>query len=270
MRLLAVLLVGAAEPDMGPDRDQARSVVGVRRLDGGFDRCDVIAVLDLLGMPLVGIEALQHVLRPGHRRRAIELDAVVVIEHDQFAEAEVAGQAGRFGRDALLEVAVGGDDIGPVIDDVAAGSVELGPEARLRDRHPDCVGESLTEWPRGRLDPRREAVLGVTRRDAAPLPERLQVVERDVVAGQVQERVEEHAGVPGAQHEPIAIRPFGVRWRVAQEARPQDVRHRCGAHRGARMTGIGLLDAVDRERPDRIDGELIEVRSDGHRGHSDR
>ena len=47
--------------------------------------------------------------------------------------------------------------------------------------------------------------------------------------------------------------------RVAEEARPERVGHRRGAHRGARVPGVRLLDAVDRERPDRVDGEAVEV-----------
>ena len=109
-------------------------------------------------------------------------------------------------------------------------------------------------------------VFRVARRDAAPLPERLEVLERDGVAGQVQQRVEQHAGVPGAQHEAVAVRPVRMRRGVAQEAGPQDVGHRRGAHRGTRVAGVRLLDGVDRERPDRVDGELVEVGGDGHGG----
>ena len=105
----------------------------------------------------------------------------------------------------------------------------------------------------------------MARRDAAPLPERTEVVERHLVAGQVQERVEQHAGVPGAQHEAVSIRPVGVGRGVAEEARPQHVGHRCGAHRGAGMPGVRLLDGVDRERPDRVDREPVEIGGDAHR-----
>ena len=144
--------------------------------------------------------------------------------------------------------------------------VELVGEAAFRDGHPDRVGEALAERAGRRLDARGQAVLRVARRDAAPLPERLEVLERDVVAGQVEERVEQHAGVPGGQDEPVAIRPVRVRRGVAEEAGPQDVGHRRRAHRCTRVARVGLLDAVDRERPDGVDGQLIEVRGQGHEG----
>ena len=46
MGLLAVLLVRAAVADVGPDRDQARPLVGQRLVDRPLDRGEVVAVLD--------------------------------------------------------------------------------------------------------------------------------------------------------------------------------------------------------------------------------
>ncbi len=178
MRLLRVLLVRAAVADVGPHRDEARPVVGPRGLDGGLDRGEVVAVGDPLGVPAVGVEALGDVLRPGHRRRAVELDAVVVVEHDELAETQVAGEARRLGRDALLEVAVAGDDVRPVVDDRLAVAVELRREPALGDGHADRVGQALAERPGRRLDPRRQPRFRVARRARAPLAERLEVVER--------------------------------------------------------------------------------------------
>ena len=160
----------------------------------------------------------------------------------------------RLGGDALLQVAVGHDPVrrgGRSI--VVAGPVELGGEAALGDGHADRVGEALAERPGRRLDAGRQAVLGMAGRARAPLAERLELLERDVVAGQVEERVEEHRGVAGGQDEPVAVRPVRMRRGVAQEARPEDVGHRRGAHRGAGMTGVRLLHAVDRQGPDRVD-----------------
>ena len=153
--LLAVVLVRAAVADVGPDGDEARPVVGARGLDGRLDGVDVVAVLDPARVPAVGIEALDDVLGEGHRRRPVELDVVVVVEDDQLAQPEVAGEARRLGRDAFLEVAVGRDDVGPVIDDGAVGLVELGRQPSLGDGHPDRVGEALAE--RARWSPRRRA-----------------------------------------------------------------------------------------------------------------
>ena len=269
VRLLRILLVRAAEADVRPDGDEARPVVGPGRLDGGRDRLHVVAVGHALGVPAVRLEARGDILGPGHLRRAVELDEVVVIQDDELAESQVAGQARRFGRHALLEIAVRGDDVGPVIDDRAVGTVgvELGGESALGDGHADRVGQALAERTGRGFDAGRQAVLRVARRDAAPLAERLEVVHRDRVAGQVEQRVQQHAGVPGRQDEAVAIRPVRVRRGVAQEARPDGVGHRRRAHRGTRVARVGLLDAIDGQRADGVDGELVEV-GDGHRWSS--
>ena len=52
------------------------------------------AVRDALRLPAVGVEALEDVLAPGHRGGAVELDPVVVVEVDEPAEPEVAGERG--------------------------------------------------------------------------------------------------------------------------------------------------------------------------------
>ena len=236
-------------------------------LDGRPDGVDVVAVVDALGVPLVGVESLEDVLAPGHARGAVELDVVVVPEVDELAEAQVPGQRRRLRRDALLEIAVGHDRVDAMIDDLVARPVELVGQPALGDRHPDAVREALAERAGGRLDARREAVLGVARRPRAPLAEALEVVERDVVAGQVEDASRAAStGVPGRQHEAVAVGPVGLARRVAQEAREDHVGRRRHAHRRARVARLRLLDAVDRQRPDRVDGQLVETfRRDRHR-----
>ena len=266
MRLLRVLLVRAAEADVGLDGDERGPVVRLGGLDGGVDRGDVVAVVHALGVPAVGVEARDDVLgeRPGGG--AVELDPVVVVEGDQLAELEVAGQRRGLGRDALLEVAVGADDVGAVVDDLVAGPVELAREAALRDGHAHAVDEALAERAGGGLDARRDAVLRVARGDRAPLAEALEVVEGDRVAGQVEHRVQQHARVAGGQDEAVPVRPGGVRGRVAEVLRPQGEGHRGHAHGRARVPGVGLLHAVDGQGADGVDGKPLElVRGQGHR-----
>ena len=74
--------------------------------------------VDALRVPAVGVEALEHVLAPGHGRRAVELDVVVVPEVVILPEAQVAGEGRGLGGDALLEVAVRDDAVDPVVDDL--------------------------------------------------------------------------------------------------------------------------------------------------------
>ena len=76
----------------------------------------------------------------------------------------MAGEAGGLRRDALLEVAVGRDDVRAMVDDLVLVAVELVGQPPLGDGHADRVGEALAERSGRRLDARRQAVLRMARR----------------------------------------------------------------------------------------------------------
>ena len=230
MRLGAVLLAGAAEADVGADANERRATaLGDRGVDRGRERGEIVAVVDLRGVPAVGLEAKRHVLRERERGRAVDGDLVGVVEDDQLAEAEVARERARLGGDSLHQIAVGRDHERAVIEEVEAGAIEVRGQHALGDRHPDRVGEALTERSGGGLDARREPVLGMAGRARAELAEAAQLVEREVEAGEVEETVEERRGVAGREHEAVAIEPVG-RGRVeTQGARPELVGERAPA-----------------------------------------
>src|ERR1017187_9897042 len=155
-----------------------------------------------------------------------------------------------------------------MVDDLVTGTVESRREHALGDRHSDRVGRSLAERTRRRLAAGSLPILGMARSLAAPLPELLQVVEREVVAGQVKKTVQEHAAVPRRQNEPVSVGPVRVAGIVLQVLLPQHVGHRGRAEGKARMTGGGFLDGVDRERADGIDAELVEGVENGAHSRS--
>ena len=106
-----------------------------------------------------------------------------------------------------------------VVDDRLLAVVDRG-QVRLGDRQADAVAEPLAERAGRHLDPGRVVVLGMPGRPASELPERPQVVEGEVVARQVQQRVEQGRTVAGREHEPVAVEPVGVGRVEAQVARP--------------------------------------------------
>jgi hypothetical protein len=184
---------------------------------------------------------------------------VVVVQHRQLAEAQVAGEARRLRGDALLEVAVRRDDVGPVVHDLVVALVELAREAPLGDRHADRVREALAERASGGLDTRGEPAFREAGRARAPQPELHELLEHEAVAGHMEQRVQEHRGVPRRQHEAVTVRPIRVRRGVPEEAGPEHIGHRCRAHRRTRVAGVGLLDGVHREGPDRVDRQLVDL-----------
>ena len=146
-----------------------------------------------------------------HRRRPVELDAVVVVERRRACRGG-GGRRASSASDATPSCRSPSRamHVRPVVDDVVAGSVELRGEPALGDRHADRVARGPGRA--GRSSPRRPASgrTRVARRVRAPLAERLEVLERDVVAGEVEQRVQQHRRVPGGEDEPVAVRPVRV------------------------------------------------------------
>src|SRR5882724_11051110 len=108
-------------------------------------------------------------------------------------------------------------------------------EMLCRHRHPDAVAEALAERPGGSLDARSHAVLGMPRSSAPQLPEMLDVVQGQIVAGEIEQAVEEHRAVTSREHKPVAPEPFWIFGIVAHEARIEQVPGRGHPHRQSAM-----------------------------------
>ena len=259
VHLEGILLVWRPEADVRPDEEQRRPrTLGPCLVDRARHGVEVVAVVHPRDVPAVRGAALADVLGEAERRGARQRDAVVVVEDDQLPEPQVAGQRARLGADSLHEIAVARQHVRMMIDDGMARTVEAGRQMGLGDRHSDGGSEPLAEWARRGLDAGREVALGVPRGPAAEPPEALELLERQVVAGEVEQRVEQHGAVARRQDEPIAIRPRRARGTVLQEPRPEHVRHRGGAHRQTGMAGVGLLNRVGGEETDGVDRHRIE------------
>ena len=176
VRLLGVLLVRAAVADVRADGDEARPVVGA----GAPRSPRSIASTSLPSstrwrVPAVGLEARER--RP--RDQAIEVGPsswmwLSSYSDDQLAQPQVAGQRRGLGRDALLQVAVGGDRVGPVVDD-RRGPGRLNSAARRRSAMAMPTA-FVKPWPSGPVvasTPGVRPYSGWPGRDRAPLPERL-------------------------------------------------------------------------------------------------
>src|SRR5262245_2407227 len=147
-----------------------------------------------------------------------------------------------------------------VVDDLVPWAIVAACEVRLRDGEADGIREPLPEGAGRRFDTGREVMLGVPGRDAAPLPETPQVVEREVVAGEEEEGVEQHGAVAGREDEAVPVCPARTGGGMLQVARPEGVGHRRGTHREAWMTGIRLLHRVSGEKTDGVDRHLLQLR----------
>ncbi len=256
-----VRLVRRAVADRRVDDDQGGpGGVCARGLDRVVDPLEVgVPLRDVQDLPSVGLVARRRVLVGRLGERPVERDAVRVVEDDEAAEPQEPGDRAGLLRHAFHQVAVGGDHVRPVVDDAAAGPVVAVGEPALGDGHPDRVRDPLPQGPGRRFDTGRDRRLGMPRRLRLPLAEVLELRHRQVVAGQVEERVEERRAVPARKHEAVAVGPLRVARVVLQVALPEDVRHRRGVQREPRMAGVRGLRLVDRQRADRGDAELVDL-----------
>ena len=166
-----------------------------------------------------------------------------------------AGERRGFVRDAFHQAAVAHEHPGAVVDDGEFGPVEALRQQFFGERHADGVGEALAERPGRGFHARRHEVFRMARRLRIELAEVLELVHRQVVAGQVQQRVLQHRAVAVGQDEAVAVEPLRVVRVVVEVIVPEhlgDVRH---AHRHARMAGLRGLDRIDGEETDGV-GEV--------------
>ena len=180
-----ILLVGAAVADVGVADDERGALrLRLRGADGRLDSLQIVPV-HFLHVPAVGAETGRDVLGEGNVGRALDGDVVVVVEVDEFAQTQVAGQGGGLVAHPLHQVAVGDDAVGKVVKDGKAGPVEGGGQETFGDCHPHPVGEALSQRAGGGLNARGAAVFGVAGRATPPLAKVLQFLQRQVVAGEV-------------------------------------------------------------------------------------
>jgi hypothetical protein len=96
---------------------------------------------------------------------------IVIVNHDEVIQPQMAAERAGFRGDALLQTAVAGDDVDFVINDRESVPVEIRGKVFLRQRHPDRIGDPLTEWTGRDLHARGVTVFRVPRRLGSPLSE---------------------------------------------------------------------------------------------------
>ena len=251
VRLGRALTVGAAVADGRLADDERGAPRALPRRGNGFVHSGyVVPVHGTQHIPAIGLEARRRVIGKPGGDLPINADAVVVVERNQLVQPPRARQRARLVADAFHQAAVAQKHIGVVTHNFMPGAVELSRQQLFRQRHAHGVGQPLTERPGRRLHAGRHPHLGVPRRLAPHLAEAPDFLHRHVVARQVQQRIQQHGGVPVGKHKAVAVQPARVGGVVAQMARPQRHRHFRHAKRRTRMARLGLLHGVHRQRAD--------------------
>ena len=174
---VAAFFVCRAFADQGFAADDRRlGGFGAGGCDGSLKGLGVVAVDIGHDVPAVGGEALGDVFAEPAVHFAVDGDIVVVVQHNQFAQAQRAGQRAGFVRDAFHQAAVAEKDVGVVIDDVQAVFIKLTGKDFFRQRHAHGVGNALPQRAGGGFDAVGVAVFGVAGGFAVQLAEVFQIV----------------------------------------------------------------------------------------------
>ena len=134
-----------------------------------------------------------------------------------------------------------------MVHDLVARAVELDGQQFLRESHAHGIGETLSERPGGGLDARRHAHFRVARGLAVQLTKPAQLLHRQVIARQMQQRVQEHRAVAVGEHEPVAVRPVRIGGIMLEEPAPEDLGNFGHAHRQTGMPAFRGFHRVDGE-----------------------
>ncbi len=185
----------------------------------------------------------------------------------------MAGERRRLAGHALHHAAVAGQGVDVEVHQVETRAVVARGQPALRHGHAHAGGQPLAQRAGGGLHAAGLAELRVTGAAAVELAELLDVVQGDGGAalggvlhvGQMEQAVEQHGGVPGREHETVAVEPLRVRGVVREHVAPEGVGRRRGAQGRARVAGVRGLDRVDGEGAEGVDGELVEI-LDGRHG----
>ena len=153
-------------------------------------------------------------------------------------------------RYAFHQAAVAHKDVGVVIDDVQTVFIKFGGKDFFCQCHAHCVGNALSQRAGRGFHAVGVAVFGVAGGFAVQLAEVFQVFNAQVVAGQVQQAVQQHGRVAVGEDEAVAVVKFGVGGIVMQEFRPQYFCHFRHAHRRAGVAGICFLNGICGEETD--------------------
>ena len=208
-------LFGAPQPMIVLQQiSDGRSVCACAPSIAACDRVGIVAVDVRHHVPAVGLEALRRVVGEPALDLAVDRDAVVVVEARSACRASSvpASEQASCEMPSIRQPSPT-KHVGVVVDDRVTVAVEL--RRRAVSRRAPCrprwrgPGRAARWWSRCRASDRAPDDPRVLR--AAAGGSCLSSSMREVVAGQVQQRVQQHRAVAVRQHEAVAVGPVRIR-----------------------------------------------------------
>lgn len=126
------------------------------------------------------------------------------------ARLDVPSKGAGLRGNTLLQATISEEDVGVVVDQVEVVLVEDTSQVGLGDSETDGVGDTLSKGTGGDLDSVSDVNLRMTGGSGTELSESLQVIEGEVVSGEVEHDVLEGTGVSVRENESISVDPLGV------------------------------------------------------------
>ena len=146
-------------------------------------------------VPAVGFETCSGVVSEPALNVTVDGDTVVVIERNQFTQLQGTCQGAHFVRNAFHHAAIAHERIGEVVNDVVTRTVELRRQGLLSNRHTHSVCNTLTQRAGGGFYASGVAHFRVTWSFGVQLTEVFQLFDRQIVAGEVQQAIDQHRAV---------------------------------------------------------------------------
>ena len=200
--------VRRTETDDGFAHQQGRFVGNrTRFFYRAFNRVSIVTVNAAHHVPAVGFKTLRGVIGEPAFHVTVDRDAVVVIERHQLAQFQGTGQGAYLVRDTFHHAAVAHERVGEVVNNVVARAVELRRQSFLRDGHTNRIRNTLPQRTGGGFHARGVADFRVTRRFRVQLTEVLQLFNRQIITGEVQQAVNQHGTVAVGQDKTVAVGP---------------------------------------------------------------
>ena len=192
-----------------------------------------MAVYRAYHIPLIRRKTLGGVVGKPRINLAIDADAVVVVQSDEFVQLPRTGQSAGFVADAFHQAAITHKDESVVIDDMVFRAVEFSCQEFFSQGKTHGIRDALPQRACGGFYAWGDAVLGVASGFAMQLAEVFQLAHGQVVTREMQKRINQHRAVTVRQHKAIAVCPMGVVRVVLEVAAPQRHCHIGHAHRRA-------------------------------------
>ena len=118
------------------------------------------------------------------------------------------------------QTAVANKYVSVMIDNIKTGPVEIRGKYFFRQRHAYRIRETLPQRAGSGFHSRRVTILGMAGRFGMKLAETLDFLHRQIVAGEVQQGINQHRAMTIRQHKTVAVHPFRIDGIVAQMMNP--------------------------------------------------